>query len=220
MAAIATRAHLAAGNDYYLCPLSATQLNSEQLQFLLEPVWNGTQELTTINYNYTDGQTEEIAVGYECSRTCKTSVEGKEYSWSERQLVVRSLVAAASAEKSLRTRLSKAQAALEELGKPRRGKKKLRSFADWQEAVEVILLEYRVQGLFALDYQLITEPRLKRGYRDRPTKIVKESHYELKFSPNQEAIEKNSNFSKSRGTLASQTQAGEPEIEEASIPRL
>ncbi len=28
------------------------------------------------------------------------------------------------------------------------------------------------------------------------------------------------NFSKSRGTLASQTQAGEPEIEEASIPRL
>ena len=48
MAALATRAHLASGGDYYLCPLSATQLNSEQLESLVEPVWNETQELTAI----------------------------------------------------------------------------------------------------------------------------------------------------------------------------
>ncbi len=36
---------------------------------------------------------------------------------------------------------------------------------------------------------MITEPRLKRAYRDRPAKIVKESHCELKFSLNTEAIE-------------------------------
>ena len=51
MAALATRAHLAQGDDYYLCPLSATQLNSEQLESLLEPVWKKTQELTTIDYD-------------------------------------------------------------------------------------------------------------------------------------------------------------------------
>ncbi|MDJ0718931.1 MAG: hypothetical protein QNJ54_32685 [Prochloraceae cyanobacterium] len=44
--------------------------------------------------------------------------------------------------------------------------------------------------MFNLDFQLITEPRLKRAYRDRPAKIVKESHCELKFSANTEAIEK------------------------------
>ncbi len=190
MAAIATRAYLAVGNDYYLCPLSATQLNNEQLQSLLEPVWKKTQQLTSIDYDYADGRTEKIAVGYECSRTCKTTVVGEEYSWSERMFVVRSLKSSASAEKSLRTRLSKAEAALSELGKPSRGKKKLNSIADWHEAVEAILLKYRVQGFFNLDYQVITEPRLKRGYRDRPTKIVKESHYELKFSVNTEAIER------------------------------
>ena len=190
MAALATRAHLAMGKDYYLCPLSATQLNSEQLQCLLEPVWAEKQKLTTIDYDYAEGKTEAIAVGYESERECKTSVDGVDYSWSERLLVVRSLVAAASAEKSLRTRLSKAQDALEALGKPRRGKKKLSSIADWHEAVEGIILEYRVQGLFDLDYQVTTEPRLKRGYRDRPTKIVKESHCELKFSLNTDAIEK------------------------------
>ncbi len=36
---------------------------------------------------------------------------------------------------------------------------------------------------------VITEPRLKRAYRDRPAKIVKESHCELKFSANTEVIE-------------------------------
>ena len=133
---------------------------------------------------------KQLPLAGESSRNCKISVERVDYSWNERLLVVRSLVAAASAEKSLRTRLSKAQSALEDLGKPRRGKKRLKTLSDWQEAVEGILLDYRVQGLFALDYQVISEPRLKRGYRDRPTKIVKESHYELKFSPNQEAIEK------------------------------
>ncbi len=190
MAAIATRAHLAAGNDYYLCPLSATQLNNEQLKSLLEPVWNEKQKLTTIDYDYANGKTEKIAVGYECSRTCKTFVDGVEYSWSERMFVVRSLKSAASAEKSLRTRLSKAEAALSELGKPCRGKKKLKTPADWQSAVEAILLEYRVQELFDLDFQLIIAPRLKRAYRDRPAKIVKESRCEFKFSLNTDALEK------------------------------
>ncbi len=190
MAALAIRANLAAGNDYYLCPLSATQLNSEQLQCLLEPVWNGKQELTKIDYDYAHNETKQIAVGYESSRTCTISLSAREYSRSERLLIVRSLVAAASAEKSLKTRLSKAEAALNELGKPRRGKKKLKTLVDWQEAVETILLDYRVQGLFALDYQVKSEPRLKRAYRDRPTKIIKESHYSLLFTRNQAAIER------------------------------
>lgn len=190
MAAVATRAHLASGEDYYLCPLSATQLNNEQLQNLLEPVWNKTEKLTAIDYDYDSGKTEKIAVGYESKRICTTSVEGEEHSWSERMFVVQSLKSAASAEKSLRTRLSKAEAALSELGKPCRGKKKLKTLADWQSAVEAILLKYRVQELFDLDFQLISEPRLKRAYRDRPAKIVKESHWELKFSANTEAIER------------------------------
>ncbi len=189
MAALATRAHLAAGNDYYLCPLSATQLNNEQLKSLLEPVWNEKQQLTTIEYDYANGKTEKIAVGYECSRTCKTSIDGSEYSWSERMFVVRSLKSAVSSEKSLRTRLSKATSALEELGQSRRGKKKLLTKVDWLEAVEAILLEYRVQGLFHLDYEVSTEPRLKRAYRDRPAKIVKESRCEFKFSLNTDALE-------------------------------
>ncbi|MDJ0718932.1 MAG: hypothetical protein QNJ54_32690 [Prochloraceae cyanobacterium] len=164
---IATRAHLASGGDYYLCPLSATQLNSEQLESLLEPVWKKTIELTTIDYDYANGKTEKIAVGYECSRSCTTSLEGKEYTWTERMFVVRSLKSAVSSEKSLRTRLSKAEAALSELGKPCRGKKKLSSIADWQEAVEAILLEYPrprfVQSRFSTYYRTAFKKSISRS---------------------------------------------------------
>ena len=60
------------------------------------------------------------------------------------------------------------------------GKKQLKRFC----------LNTLVQGLFNLDYQVTTEPRLKRAYRDRPAKIVKESRCEFKFSLNTDALEK------------------------------
>src|SRR5437763_426468 len=45
MAALATRAFVAAGDDFYLCPLSETQLSRAERRALLQPVWEGTQGL-------------------------------------------------------------------------------------------------------------------------------------------------------------------------------
>src|SRR3954449_9711495 len=45
MAALGTRAFLAAGGDFYLCPLAETQLSRAQRRELLQPVWEGTQTL-------------------------------------------------------------------------------------------------------------------------------------------------------------------------------
>ncbi len=147
MAALATRRYVAAGGDYYLCPLPATQSNISSLVGYLEPVWQGKQELTSVEYTYANGETEEIAVGYELSVLRTTKLDGVSLTWSERQLVVRSLSAATAGAKSLQTRLEKAQAALDELGQPRRGKKRLTQLDEWQEAAEEICSRYRVQGL-------------------------------------------------------------------------
>ena len=125
MAALATRGYVAAVGDYYLCPLPASQSNISSLVSYLEPVWSGKQDLTSIKYSYANGETEEIAVGYELPVLRTTKVDGVEVIWSERQLVVRSLSATRAGTKSLQTRLAKAQAALAELGQPRRGKKRL-----------------------------------------------------------------------------------------------
>jgi len=189
MAAIATRGDLEAGGDYYLCPLPATQLNSSSLVSYLEPVWQGKQKLTSVEYSYANGETKEIAVGYELSAPRTTKLDKVEVTWSERQLVVRSLSAARAGLKSLQTRLEKAQTALEELGQPRRGKKRLTQLDDWQEAAEEICQRYRVQGLLQLDYQVTTTERHLRPYGDRPARVVVESMVKLSVNLDQAALE-------------------------------
>ncbi len=119
MAAIATRGYLEAGGDYYLCPLPSTQLATGELLSYLQPVWSGMQELTEVEYTYSNGETKKIAVGYEVSVPRTANIDGVDVTWSERQLVVRSLAPAVAGAKSLQTRLEKAQKALGDLGQPR-----------------------------------------------------------------------------------------------------
>ena len=188
MAAIATRGYLAAGGDRYLCPLPATQLERSELVGYLEPVWDGRQELTSVEYTYSNRKTQEIAIGYERSILRSTTVAQAEVTWAERQLVVRSLAAASAGEKSLRTRLEKAQKALAQLSQPRRGKKRLTQLSDWQEAAEEILRRYRVQGLLRLDYQVTTQERHLRRYRDRPARVVVESDVKLSVTLDEAAL--------------------------------
>src|SRR2546428_2902033 len=48
IAALATRADIAAHDDFYLCPLSAKQVSAEELERRLEPVWSGQQPLEAV----------------------------------------------------------------------------------------------------------------------------------------------------------------------------
>src|SRR4029450_716767 len=48
MAALATRAAVVASENYYLCPLPATQVPAEALEQLLAPVWERRQPLTPV----------------------------------------------------------------------------------------------------------------------------------------------------------------------------
>src|SRR4029077_19765265 len=48
MAALATRAFVAASGDFYLCPLSEAQVSRAQRRELLRPVWDGTQPLQQV----------------------------------------------------------------------------------------------------------------------------------------------------------------------------
>jgi hypothetical protein len=49
MAALATRAPVAATGDHYLCPLPLTALSRQDRQRLLEPVWRGRQALQQLH---------------------------------------------------------------------------------------------------------------------------------------------------------------------------
>lgn len=179
MAALSTRGTVVANEDYYLCPLPATQLTTGELENYLSPVNSLQQALTTIDYDYADGSTKQIAVGYETPVTRTTTVNGQVVTWTERLLLVRSIAAAASGEKALLSRLEKAQLALDQLNQPKRGKKRLTNLLSWQEAAGAIVKQYQIQGLLQLDYQLTHTKRLLRGYRQRPPQIVTESKINL-----------------------------------------
>src|SRR5436309_6553407 len=60
MAALATRAFVAAGGDFYLCPLSENQLSRAARRALLQAVWQGTQALQPVWRPGPEGQPDEL----------------------------------------------------------------------------------------------------------------------------------------------------------------
>jgi transposase len=139
MGALETRAFVQAGGDFYLCPLSETQLPLETLEAYLASVWMGEQALTSVYRKKASGEQELIAEGYERLETLTPVVEGETITWTERRLVVCSLKHTQAAERALRKRLAKAQVALAALNERRRGKKRFREVEPLRQAAEAIL---------------------------------------------------------------------------------
>src|SRR5262245_43823115 len=116
MAALATRAFVAAGQDFYLCPLSGNQLGRSERRELLRPVFAGTQALQQVWRPAGDGQADElVAEGFLVDVELTALVGDKQVSWTERRFLVRSLAYAQAQQTALERRLEKATKALREL---------------------------------------------------------------------------------------------------------
>src|SRR5437016_1679526 len=77
MAALATRAFVAAGGDFYLCPLSENQLSRAQRRQLLQAVWEGTQALQPVWRPGAGGQPDElVAEGFAVDVALTATVAG------------------------------------------------------------------------------------------------------------------------------------------------
>jgi len=171
MGALATRAFLQAGGDYYLCPLSEIHLPPRVLESYLEPVSRGQQPLTRITRLTATGKRQHIADGYERPEPLTAEVAGNALVWTERRLVVRSRHLARAGEAALRARLAKAQAAVAALHDRGRGKRRCTELPALQAAVEAILERYRVQALLAVQYTERVQKRRLRRYGSRPVTV-------------------------------------------------
>jgi len=170
MAALQTRAAIAASGDYYLCPLSNTQLPAAELAEVLAPVWRGEQKLTRIcrPADETRPRPQRIAQGYEYRVELTAQGGGQVVQWTERRLVVRSLKLAATQERAVRQRLAKARQEIATLTVRRQGKKRLTQAADLQAAAEQIVATHRVAGLLTVRVETQTTERPLRCYGARP----------------------------------------------------
>ena len=118
-AALEIRAFLHAGQDGYLCLLSALQALAALLD-ASAPVWVREQDVILVYRHRTPGQAEQIAEAMRC-RSPDGCRGGEQCTWTERRLVIRLLAQARAGEAALRTRLAQAQTALADLQTRRQG---------------------------------------------------------------------------------------------------
>lgn len=190
MAALETRGFIQNNGDWYLMPLSATQIPESVLVRYLEDQKESGKELIEVYKTDESGQQKKIAEGFEIRVSQTTKLEGREITWNERQLVIRSINVATAAQKSLKERLLQAQLQVTELTQPRQGKKRLTSLSDYQLEAARIVEKYQVDGLLKIEYDVIKKSRQKRGYRGQPSQIIKEELVTLKVTVDESALEK------------------------------
>ena len=198
MAALQTRAEIVAQDDYYLCPLSALQMPTAELDQLLEPVFAGRKRLKKVFAPQEGGSDSEpptkeepIAVGYEYTvRVSGKDHSGKVQTWDERRLIVRSLSFAKSEEKSLRERINRAQHEIKSLNERKQGKPVLRSVEQAQEAARSVAEAHRVSEYLRIEIKGEAQERTRRRYGGRPAEIVREERFTVHSTVDKEALER------------------------------
>ena len=171
MMALETRAHLQAGQDYYLGPFSLTHVSRETLDEYLKPVWDEKQALTVVYRESVDGQEKPIAEGFEQRETLTAEVDEEMQVWAERRLIIRSRAHAKSAETALKKRLQQAQTDIEALNEHKQGKTRFVDIASLQQAAETLLKKHQVDGLLVLTYSEQVQEHLVRKHKERPAEI-------------------------------------------------
>ena len=189
MAALATRAFVAAGGDFYLCPLSESQLSRAERRELLLPAFAGTQALQQVWRPTGDEHPDElVAEGFCVDVGLTATVDGKPVRWTERRFLVRSLAYAQAQQAALERRLDKAAKALRELVVRKQGKKQL--FHDeLMEAAEAIVKREGVEGLLSYTAEAMMTTRRVRGYGGRPARQEADVFFEIEVRREEGLIE-------------------------------
>lgn len=189
MAALATRAFVQEGGDHYLCPLPKTQLSDATLAEYLAPVWADELELTPIFRTDATGERKEIAVGLEREVTVTHQTAERVLTWTERHLVVRSHQFAKTSEAALRKRLETAQAELMLLNERKRGKKRLETRTEMDDAIQAILGRHRIKGLMKLTVTEQVDARPMRAYGERPAGVRIKRTFTLQAEVDEAAVQ-------------------------------
>lgn len=198
MSALATRAAIVAGQDYYLSPLAYAKDAPDWLPELLQPVWDDQQALHPIFLPEdlpADASAPDpklaLAEGFEVTRSQTARVNGRRITWEERCLVVRSHAYAEAEGAALQRRLARAETDLRQLTPPRgRGQHPIQEEPALQEKVTAILRHYQMAGLLDVTWAREVTVHPKRAYRGQPAHTEEAVRYVItSVRRNQAAIE-------------------------------
>jgi transposase len=189
MASLATRAGIAFHRDFYLCPLSAVQVPPEVLAGYVAAVARGEHTLRPLERTRADGESEQIADGFELVETLRGEHDTWRVTWDERRLIVRSRQQARTQESRLRTRLAKAQQALVTLTARGRGKRPPPDLVSAEQAAAAIVARYDVAAVLRVCCEEQVQERRVRAYRERPARVERLSVVSVRWEVDPVALE-------------------------------
>lgn len=178
MAALRTRAEIAAHQDYYVVPLPLTGETAAQLETWVGAVVDGGQEVELL----WDGE-RLVGAGYEFERPLSATVDGQEVQWTERVQVVRSGALAKRQQATLDKHLAAAEKELWALTpSPARGKRQIRQEAALKAAIASVMAHHEVAGLLTVRWErqettLTRYVGRGRGGPERPTRTRVQVRY-------------------------------------------
>lgn len=173
---IGNRLYVHKNEDYYLSPLSATQLSAEKRRAIIED-----KEEQDYEKVYRTEKKKEVLVaeGFEVMETIEVESEGKKNKWEERRLFVHSINYAKSQQKSLEKRLAKSEIEIMELTKRKQGKPILKNKQGYQQAINDILKTNKVENLLNIKIKESKTRIKKRAYGQLPKRVEIKSKFEL-----------------------------------------
>ena len=151
MAALETRAEIAANRDFYLTRLPLTGAVPAQFPEWVEAAVVGEQAAKLIDIHRGE---ELLGRGYEFERSQSAVVGQGEHTWTERVQVIRSEAAAQSQAAALGRRLKETEAAVRGLTPPPGpGRTQFTTGWELERAVNALLAERDAQGLLTVSWE-------------------------------------------------------------------
>src|SRR4051794_28532283 len=155
MAALETRAEIAANRDFYLTRLPLTGTVPAQCAAWVEAAIVGDQAAKLIEVRRGEGEEQEtLGRGYEFGRPQTAVVDQVEHTWRERVQVFRSESAAQSQAAALDRRLKQTEAAVRGLTPPvGPGRTQFTTGWELEQAVDALLAEQDATGLLTVTWE-------------------------------------------------------------------
>lgn len=182
MAALETRAAIAARGDFYLTRLPMTGATKDQFTTWVEDAVTGPRRAALVPIRI---GADPVGTGYEFSRNQTATVDGLECTWSERVQVIRSDSLAETQARALERRLEKAEAAVRALTLPP-GPGRVQFTTGWEleRAVHAVLTEHEVTDLLEVTWTCEETSRTRyvgpgRGGPGRPKKTAWTIRYQI-----------------------------------------
>jgi transposase len=182
MAALETRAEIAANGDFYLTRLPLTGEVQTQFVTWVETAVTGEQAGKLMDIWQDE---ERVGMGYEFERFQSAVVDATQHTWSERVQIIRSESAAESQTAALQRRLDKAEAALRGwTPPPGPGRTQFTTGWELEQAIAAILTEHDVKDLLQVNFERQETRRTKfvgrgRGGPNRPKKTEWNVRYQI-----------------------------------------